>query len=208
MRTDVDAILAIVEDRADGFEGEILSLGESLANLDAREGEIEATLASEIEHTAGLAKSQESLSQRVEQLGSRIETFDDGLAKTTSRLDREIAALSLELDRRLGETLAAWEEDRRNTCLGLGELGRQLEHLSAEGSTLRQTTDAHDSLFRRVEAELAKSSARLESLAETVARLSGELERLRDERANRNTLRHLATLATPIGAAFSPRSAA
>lgn len=208
VRTDVDAILAIVEDRAEGFEGEILSLSESLAKLDAREGEIRATLATQLENAAGLARSHEGLSRGVEQLGSRIETLGEGLEAKTSSLGGEVTALARELDRRMAEIHAAWEEDRRNMCLGLGELGRQIELLSAEERSARTTTDGHDALLRRLEGELAESSARIEGLAAAVAGLNGELERLRTERSDRNTLRPLATLTALIRAAFSPNGAA
>jgi chromosome segregation ATPase len=208
MRTDVDAILAIVEDRTDGFEGEILSLGESLAKLEAREGELAAALARGLEHTAGLAKSHEGLSQGVEQLGSRVGTLGGVLSDATDRLGGEITALAREIDRRMGDLRTASEEDRKNASLGFAELGRQLELLSNEGSTLRSTADAHETSLRRLESELAGSSARLESLSESVAGLSGELERIRAEQSNRNTLHHLATLATRIRAVFSPRGAA
>lgn len=216
VQSDVDAILAIVEDRVDGIEGEILSLGEKLAALDARGGELSTNFAGQVESTVRLATSQDGFAQELDHIRTRVMKLDEGLVAVTGRLegelssarskhDNEIVALSDAIDRRIGELLAASEEDRKTSRLGFGELGCQIEQLAAEGSTLRSATDEHDSLLRRLSGELVESSARLASLAETVARLNGEIERLINNRPTRNRLRLLAALATRIRATVSSR---
>lgn len=216
VQSDVDAILAIVEDRVEGIESEILSLGEKLAVLDAREGELSTNLAGQLESTVRLGTSQDGFAQELDHIRTRVMKLDEGLAAATNRLegeissartkhDREIVALSDAIDRRIGELLAASEEDRKNSRLGFGELGCQIEQLAAEGSTLRSETDEHDSLLRRLSDDLVESSARLASLAETVAGLKGEIERLINNRPSPNRLRLLAALASRIRATVTSR---
>lgn len=218
-RSDVDAILAIVEDRVGDCEDELLSLGEKFAALDAREGDLSTRLTSQVESTERIATSQDGLAQNLNGIRTRLMKIDEGLAATTNRLDgelssarskhdREIVALSDAIDLRIGELLAACEEDRTNSRLGFSELGRQVELLSSEGETLRVATDAHESSINRLEGEVSVSAARLEGLAHAVAGLNEELERLRSELSNRSTLRRLAILATRVRAALSPRGVA
>lgn len=80
----------------------------------------------------------------------------------------------------MGELHAACDEDRTNIHLGFTELGRQVAFLAAGENELRSS----------------------------VAELTHEMERLRQERSSRRKLSLFSTFATRIRAAFSSRGVA